>query len=277
MELNGRVALVTGGSRGIGAETAVALAEGGADVAIVSRSGDEAADEVIARVEAAGRRGISLTGDMAVREDCRRVVEEAAEGLGGIDVLVHNAGGNVPGAIDGDEVETAWYAAFDVHVHAAFHLVRAALPHLRRGAAGEGAGNGGRTAAGTPGVGSGGAAGTAGAAIILVSSVAGLRNVTGITPYSTVKGALLQFGRSLASELADDNIRVNCISPGIIRTRFHAAMSEEAKQHNLSHRIPLHREGTPEQIAEGIRFLAENDYITGESITLDGGLTMRMR
>jgi NAD(P)-dependent dehydrogenase (short-subunit alcohol dehydrogenase family) len=253
MGLNGRVALVTGGSRGIGAETAVALAEGGADVAIVSRSGDKAADEVIARVEAAGRRGISLTGDMGRREDCRRVVEEAAGELGGIDVLVHNAGGNVPGAIDGDEVETAWYAAFDVHVHAAFHLVRAALPHLRRGAAG------------------------LGAAIILVSSVAGLRGVTGITPYSTVKGALLQFGRSLASELADDNIRVNCISPGIIRTRFHAAMSEEAKQHNLSHRIPLHREGTPEQIADGIRFLAENDYITGESITLDGGLTMRMR
>ncbi|NBF40748.1 MAG: SDR family oxidoreductase [Spirochaetes bacterium] len=272
MELSKRVALVTGGSHGIGAETAVALAEGGADVAIVSRSGDKAADEVIARVQAAGRRGISLTGNMARANDCRRVVEEAARELGGVDVLVHNAGGNVPGPIDGDDVEAAWYAAFDVHVHAAFHLVRAALPHLRRGAAGPGAatGTGGGDAVG-------GAAGTAGAAIILVSSVAGLRGVTGITPYSTVKGALLQFGRSLASELADDNIRVNCISPGIIRTRFHDGMSEDAKQHNLSHRIPLHREGTPAQVAEGIRFLAENDYITGENITLDGGLTMRMR
>ena len=260
--------MVTGGSHGIGAETAGVLAEGGADVAIVSRSGDNAADEVISRVQAAGRRGISLTGDMARREDCRRVVEETVGELGGIDVLVHNAGGNVPGPIDGDEVEAAWYAAFDVHVHAAFHLVRAALPHLRRGAAG--------SAAETSGVG-GGAADPPGAAIILVSSVAGLRGVTGITPYSTVKGALLQFGRSLASELADDHIRVNCIAPGIIRTRFHDGMSEEAKQHNLSHRIPLHREGTPEQIAEGIRFLAVNDYITGENITLDGGLTMRMR
>lgn len=247
MELNGRVALVTGGSHGIGAETAVALAGGGADVAIVSRSGDKAADEVIARVQAAGRRGISLTGDMARREDCRRVVEETAGELGGIDVLVHNAGGNVPGAIDGDEVEAAWYAAFDVHVHAAFHLVRAALPHLRRGAAG------------TPRGGRGAAAEAPGAAIILVSSVAGLRGVTGITPYSTVKGALLQFGRSLASELADDHIRVNCIAPGIIRTRFHDGMSEEARQHNLTHRIPLHREGTAAQIAEGIRFLAVND------------------
>lgn len=264
MELNGRVVLVTGGSRGIGAATAKLLAESGADVAIVSRSGDEAAARVISQVEAAGRRGVSLVGDMGTAADCRRVVEEAAAELGGIDMLVHNAGGNEPGAIDGEDTEEAWYRAFDVHVHAAFHLVRAALPYLRGGA--------GRGATATGNVGA-----SSGAAVVLVSSVAGIRGVTGITPYSTVKGALQQFGRSLASELADDNIRVNCISPGIIRTRFHDAMSEEAKQHNMAHRIPLHREGTPEQIAEGIRFLVTNDYITGENVTVDGGLTMRIR
>jgi NAD(P)-dependent dehydrogenase (short-subunit alcohol dehydrogenase family) len=264
MELTGHVALVTGGSRGIGAATAVSLAAAGADVAIVSRSGDEAAAEVVSRIEDSGRRGVSLIGDMAKPEDCRRVVEDAAEQLGGVHVLIHNAGGNEPGAIDGEDTEEAWYRAFDVHVHAAFHLVRAALPYLRGGAAL------GATATGNVGA-------SAGGAIVLVSSVAGIRGVSGITPYSTVKGALQQFGRSLASELADDNIRVNCIAPGIIRTRFHDAMSEEAKQHNLTHRIPLHREGTPEQIAEAIRFLVTNDYITGENVTVDGGLTMRIR
>ena len=94
--------------------------------------------------------------------------------------------------------------------------------------------------------------------------------------YQVVKGALPQFARGLAYELADDNIRVNCVAPGVIRTNFHAAMTPEVKQHNIENRIPLHREGTPEQIATMIRELVCNDYATGETFTVDGGLTMRI-
>jgi len=91
-----------------------------------------------------------------------------------------------------------------------------------------------------------------------------------------VKGALPQFARALARELANDNIRVNCIAPGIIRTRFHDAMTPEQKRHNLENRIPLHREGTPEQVATLIAEVVTNDYITGETFVIDGGLTMRI-
>jgi NAD(P)-dependent dehydrogenase (short-subunit alcohol dehydrogenase family) len=94
--------------------------------------------------------------------------------------------------------------------------------------------------------------------------------------YQVVKGALPQFARALAREVADDNIRVNCVAPGIIRTRFHEKMTPEQKQFNLDHRVPLHREGTAEQVATLIAEVVSNDYITGETFTIDGGLTMRI-
>lgn len=250
MEMNGKVALVTGGSRGIGAATAVALARDGADIAITSRSdGDEAAETAKA-VEAAGRRCLRIKGDTALREDCERAVAETVEQLGRLDVIVHNAGGGVRGGIDDEDIEENWYYAFDVHVHAAFHLCRVGVPHIRPH--GEGA-------------------------IVLLASIAGLRGLVNVLPYSTVKGALYEMGRSLAAELAPDNIRVNCVSPGVIRTRFHENMSAEQKKQNEEYRIPLGREGTAEETAEAIRELVRNEYITGENLTIDGGLTMRMR
>ena len=94
--------------------------------------------------------------------------------------------------------------------------------------------------------------------------------------YQTVKGAIPQLTRALAYEFAPDNIRVNCVAPGVIRTAFHAAMTEATKQFNLENRIPLKREGKPEQVATVIRELVTNDYITGETVVIDGGLTMRI-
>jgi NAD(P)-dependent dehydrogenase (short-subunit alcohol dehydrogenase family) len=138
---------------------------------------------------------------------------------------------------------------FDVHVHAAYHLCRHALPWLRKN--GEGA-------------------------IVLVSSVAGIRGCPGAIAYGTAKAAVLHFTRMLARDVADHNIRVNCVVPGVIRTRFHDAMTPEAKAHNLDVRIPLHREGTPEQVAEAVRLLVANDLVTGESVVADGGLTMQI-
>jgi NAD(P)-dependent dehydrogenase (short-subunit alcohol dehydrogenase family) len=112
--------------------------------------------------------------------------------------------------------------------------------------------------------------------VILVSSVAGIRGCPNAIAYGTAKAAILHFTRMLARDEADNNIRVNCVAPGVIRTRFHDSMTPEAKAHNLAVRIPLHREGTPEQVAEAVRALVANDFITGELLVVDGGTSMQV-
>jgi NAD(P)-dependent dehydrogenase (short-subunit alcohol dehydrogenase family) len=248
MELTNKVALVTGGTKGIGAATALALAEQGAQVALVARHLDAEAQQVRQRIEKRGRTCLCIAADLGQPEAATRCVEQTAQQLGSVDVLVHAAGGPVNGGLL-ELTPEAWHAAFAVHVHAVFHLCRAAIPAMRQKQAG---------------------------CIILVSSVAGLRGLKTNVAYQAVKGTLPQLARALAFEFADDNIRVNCVAPGVIRTAFHTAMTPETKQHNLANRIPLHREGTPEQVASLIRELVCNDYITGETMTVDGGLTMRI-
>jgi NAD(P)-dependent dehydrogenase (short-subunit alcohol dehydrogenase family) len=248
MLLTGKVALVTGGTKGIGAAAAIELARRGAHVAVNGRHDDDQARQVKAAIEAMGRRAAVIVGDMAQAEDATRAVEETAAQFGACHVLVHSAGGLVPGGLF-DVTPDVWRQAFAVHVHAVYHLARAAIPRMRQH--GEGA-------------------------IVLISSVAGLRGIPMNLCYQVVKGALPQFARALAREVADDNIRVNCICPGIIRTRFHDGMTPQQKKHNLENRIPLHREGTPEQVATLIAEVVGNDYLTGETFTIDGGLTMRI-
>ncbi len=248
MQLEGKAALITGGTRGLGAASAIELARRGADIAVVSRHDDEAARDVQTQIEALGRRCVILTADVAKPEEATRCVEEAAAALGRLDVLVHSAGGPALGNLLDVSPET-WYAAFDVHVHAMFHLCRAAVPLIKPH--GEGA-------------------------IILLSSAAGIRGVLGAIAYATVKGAVLQFTRVLARELADSNIRVNCVAPGVIRTRFQDYLTPEQVKNNLENRIPLHREGTPEEVAEVVALMVTNNFITGETFVIDGGLTMRI-
>ncbi|MEP6668393.1 MAG: SDR family NAD(P)-dependent oxidoreductase [Chthoniobacter sp.] len=248
MQLSRKTALVTGGTRGIGAATALALAREGAHVAISSRHADADAERTKREIEALGVRCEMLVGDCGQPADCERMVAQAATALGGLDVLVHAAGGAVAGGLL-EVTPEAWNGAFAVHVHAVYHLSRAAVPHMRKGQEG---------------------------AIILISSTAGKLGVMGNIAYQTVKGALPQLTRALARELANDNIRVNCIAPGVIRTKFHEHMSAEQKKLNLEQRIPLHREGTSEQVADAILMLVKNDYITGDTITIDGGLTSRI-
>jgi NAD(P)-dependent dehydrogenase (short-subunit alcohol dehydrogenase family) len=115
-----------------------------------------------------------------------------------------------------------------------------------------------------------------GGAILLISSAAGSRGCAGAIAYGVVKGAIPQFTRALARELADLNIRVNCVSPGIIRTRFQDYLTAEQVENNKRNRIPLHREGRPEDVAAALALLAENDFITGAEIPVDGGMAMRM-
>jgi NAD(P)-dependent dehydrogenase (short-subunit alcohol dehydrogenase family) len=200
------------------------------------------------QVEATGRKILLFTGDMAHAQSCAAAVEKTVQHYGRLDVLIHNAGGPAPGKIE-DVTPELWRHTMDLHVNANYYLARAALPHLRASGAG---------------------------CIITVSSTAGIRGVPGAIAYATAKGAIPQFTRSLARDLADDNIRVNCVAPGVIRTRFHADMTAERKELNLKHRIPLHREGTAEQVAELVAQLVTNDYITGETVVIDGGLTSRI-
>lgn len=248
MQLQGKVALVTGGTRGIGAAAALSLAREGADVAIVGRHDDDDARATLRAIHALGRRGELILADCSEPADCTRAVEETAQRLGGVDVLIHSAGGPVNGGLL-ELTREAWHGAFAVHVHAIFYLCRAAIPLMRPKQEG---------------------------AVILISSTAGKLATPSHLAYQAVKGAIPHLTRGLAREFAADNIRVNCVAPGVIRTKFHEKMSPEQKKQNLEQRIPLRREGTPEQVADAILQLVKNDYITGDTVTIDGGLTMRI-
>ena len=248
MDLKNKACLITGGTRGIGAAAAIALAEQGANVVITGRRSDEAAKGVVQQIEALGRKCFIVTGDIAKPEAAKHCVDETVAKLGTIDLLIHSAGGPTNGGLL-DLTPEAWHGAFDVHIHPIFHLCRAAIPVMKKKRDGS---------------------------IVLISSTAGVRGIKTNVAYQAVKGAIPHLTRALAFEFADDNIRINCVAPGVIRTDFHAKMPPEVKKNNLDNRIPLHREGTPQQVATLIREVATNDYLTGETFVIDGGLTMRI-
>lgn len=248
MELRNRVALVTGGSMGIGAAIAIDLAKQGAQIAICARHLEGEAQKTKAEIELHGSKCLTIRADMSNADDCVAVVENAAGYFGRLDIVVNNAGGPSHGRLE-DVTAEQWLTTMNLHVNSNFYIAKAALPHLRKQTEG---------------------------AFITVASSAAIRGIQGAIAYATAKGAIPQFTRCLAREWADFNIRVNCIAPGIIRTRFHHDMPEDRKKNNLDNRIPLHREGTIEQVAEAVRLLITNDYITGETLVIDGGLTSRI-
>jgi NAD(P)-dependent dehydrogenase (short-subunit alcohol dehydrogenase family) len=246
MDLKNKVALITGGTHGIGAETAIMLAKQGARISLVARNiHDTTIQEAI---KSFGQECCLIAADLSKEEDCKKAVEQTAARFGAVDILVHSAGAAAPGSLLNGAREV-WYEAFDIHVHAAFHLSAAAVPYMQKEKEG---------------------------VIILISSAAGLRGVKNSLAYAVVKGAIPQFARAMAFELSDANIRVNCVSPGIIRTRFQNYLSQEQIKNNIDNRIPLHREGSPSDVADAIGMLVRNDFITGENIVIDGGMTMRI-
>jgi NAD(P)-dependent dehydrogenase (short-subunit alcohol dehydrogenase family) len=239
------VALITGGTLGIGAATAIALAKDGYDISLAARNTKDL--EVQRDIEALKARCHTIQADVSQEASCKLVVEETISKFGRLDVLVHSAGGPALGGLL-TGAEKVWYNAFDIHLHAAFHLSRFAVPHMTHGDS----------------------------SIIFISSAAGLRGVKNALAYSVVKGALFQLTKSMALELAPLKIRVNCVSPGVIRTRFQDILTEEQVQNNLKNRIPVGYEGKPSDVADAISMLVKNTFITGENITIDGGMTMRI-
>ena len=240
-----KLAVVTGGTRGIGLAIAEALLEAGGVVVLNGRSETE---EVAALVSKFGNDHVILDlGDVSDPTYAAALIERSVKRFDRLDILVHSAGGPVPGKIT-DVTANIWMNAFALHVHPVFHLFKAA--HL--------------------------ALSKEGGAVLLISSVAGLRGCPTSVAYQTVKGALIPMARALAFDHAKEKIRVNVLAPGIIRTRFHESMQEAARLHNLKNRIPLQREGTVDDVAEAAMALIANENITGEVLTIDGGMSMRI-
>lgn len=245
-DLAGTITLVTGGTSGIGLSTARAILARGGGVVVNGRRETDAVNDLAKTAQSAGAHFAFAQGDVSKPDVAAAVVAKAAE-TGRLDHIVHSAGGGVPGTIRDVSAET-WMAAFDTHVHSVFHLFRAALPFLEK----------------------------QGGSMVLLSSVAGIRGCPGAVTYQTIKGALPQLARALARDHAAEGIRVNAVAPGVIRTPFHDQMPEEVRRNNIENRIPLKAEGTPDQVASLILEVMTNSYITGETLTIDGGLTMRI-
>lgn len=246
-DLEGRRALVTGASRGIGRAIALAYARAGADVALLARNADLLA-EVAAAVEAEGRQAIIVPADVLDADSTRAAVGAAIDGLGGLDILVNNAGGNSFSSPVAQMRLSGWEKTMRLNLDSIVHITQQALPAL----------------------------GSGGGSIINVSSVAGLRGAPTMAHYAAAKAALLSFTQSLAIETAWMGVRVNALVPGWIDTDLTDFLrsNEDAERATLA-RVPMQRWGTPEEIAEPAVFLASDasSFMTGQALVVDGGLS----
>ena len=241
-KLSNKIALVTGGSRGIGAGIAKRLAADGAAVAITYTSSPDAANAVVSEIEAAGGKAIAFKADAANAEAVTSAVEQTVEAFGALDILVNNAGTAFPKPFVEATLEEL-DRLIDINVRGVFVATQVALKHLR---------DGGR--------------------IINIGSCVGERMMTpGLVPYSATKGAVKMFTQGLAREVADRGITVNNVQPGPIDTELNPAAAEWAEPQIAA--TALKRFGKVEDIAAMVAFVAgpEAGYITGASLTVDGG------
>jgi 3-oxoacyl-[acyl-carrier protein] reductase len=248
IDLTGRRAVVTGGSRGIGRAIALACAEAGAAVSVCAR-GAEALERVRGEIAARGVEAHAAVCDLAEGGAVARYIEEAGAALGGIDILVNNASGFGTG-----HDEAGWAASINVDLLGTVRAIRAALPFLERSGAG---------------------------AIINISSISGLVPSARTPPYGAVKAAIIEYTQTEAALLAKKGIRVNCIAPGSIE--FPGGSWERRKTDNpqlynaILRSIPFGRLGRPEEVAQVAAFLASPlaGWVTGQTISVDGGQLLR--
>jgi len=246
MKLAGRKAIVTGGSRGIGKAVALMFAKEGADVLVNYHSNDAAAKETVAEIEKLGRKGVAVAADVADYKSAQNMVDECVKQLGGVDIVVNNAGVSRPSMLL-KMPEADWDYIIDVHLKAAFNTTQAAGRYMKEKNYGK---------------------------IINVISTAGIFGTIGQINYASAKAGIIGFTKSASRELGKYNINVNVICPGITKTEMTGKLQSDEKLRKIYEgRIQLGRFGEPEEIAPAFVFLASDDasYITGQVLGVDGG------
>jgi 3-oxoacyl-[acyl-carrier protein] reductase len=250
MGLEGRVALVTGGGRGIGRAIALALAEDGPDVAVNYRRDDEAAAETVAAIEQLGRRGAAYRASVDSWEDDEAMAEAVLADFGYVDILVNNAGIASRGQTVADTEPSEFERVWRTHTFGAFALCKLVLPGMRERPRGD---------------------------IVMISSVATVHFGGNSSPYNVAKSGLEALARTLAKEERRNNIHVNVVAPGLVETEMgrrlvKGAMGVDDIQ-SLAASLPFGHVCTPEEVADVVRFLVSDagGYLTDQKITVDGG------
>jgi len=247
IDLTGKSALVTGGSRGIGRAIALRLATQGADVAFSYRGNEAAANEVVTAIEGLGRRAIAVQADAADPESAETVVKAALEAFAKVDILVNNAGITRDDLIMRMSVDD-FRAVLETNLFGAFYMTKAVTRPMLKARSGR---------------------------IVNITSVSGQAGQMGQANYSSAKAGLIGLTKATARELASRSITCNAVAPGFVLTELTQDLPE-ALQAELTNRTPLGRFGTPEEIADAVAFLASDEarFITGEVLLVDGGLGM---
>ena len=247
MQLTGKTAIVTGGSRGIGRAAALTLAEAGADVAVIYAGNTAAAEETVRLIEEKGRKGLAIQCDVADEAAVTAMVKDVKKELGRIDILVNNEGITRDGLLMIMK-EDDWQAVLDTNLTGAFHCTKAVTRLMMKQRSGS---------------------------IINITSVVGETGNAGQANYAAAKAGLIGFTKSVAKELASRNIRCNAIAPGCIETDMTAVLGEDTVDAMIK-TIPMGRVAQPEEVAKAVLFLASDDasYITGQTLNVDGGMVM---
>jgi 3-oxoacyl-[acyl-carrier protein] reductase len=244
MVLEGKRAIVTGGSLGIGRAISLDLAANGADVAFTYRRHGEEAQQVAQKIQEMGRKALALQADVASFNDAQEIVKKMVEGFGGLDILVNNAGMNWDGVI-WKMTEEQWDRVIEVNLKGFFNYIRAVAPLFKEQGSGK---------------------------IVNITSINGLRGKFGQTNYSASKAGTIGLTKALAREMGRYNVNVNAVAPGLIETEMVKEAPESVKEMALSE-IVLGRLGQPEEVAWVVTFLCSNKarHITGQVIQVDGG------
>ncbi len=248
MNIRDTVAVVTGASRGIGNAIAEELGRNGAKVVVNYAGSQESAEELVEKIKQTGGGGeaVTIQADVSDPNDAQRLIDQTIEQFGRIDILINNAGTNIDKTMDKLEIED-WQKVIELDLNGCFYTVHAALPHMTEQEAG---------------------------AIVNMSSFVGEAGNIGQANYAAAKAGLLGFTRTAALELAKSNITVNAVCPGFIETDMTDAIPEEM-QEKITKTIPMGRFGKPEDIAQAVRFCIENEYMTGATLDINGGILMR--